>query len=629
MKLPLDKGVIIKELSDQINLGLDFIRTRREKWRSNLSKYVDQDKEEGKVWVNTLYASTQLYVAIKYSDELSVLAKPRKFWDEEYADNITNLAEYDYSEMWLNRIRHAEFVDECLTWVSIRKKAPYDTMRSCPMFESVDPFTWIPDPFSDYVTEARWNFFEREMTRRELEALEGEAPELEIEAESIDTESQANRTYRNEAHGTSDVNDQTLNKIVSVYQGFSYIEGKLYKVTINTNFSELYEFEEIKPVTKEEKKSGKVSMKTVIRISYFSPTRWDPCGISMADLILDKQKAQSILMNLRLIDAKFNTFGQINLVNTDIVKDTTELTRPSINTKWIGANAGTQSLSNAVYPVPRQSIMADSFNVSQELVRQIQLDTGIDSRSLGIQGDKNITLGESQQIQANANVIFGLWVEVSTWAEVDFWKHMWFRTYQENFSANDEKFIRLSNGFNTNQAVFRRDDFLGVEDIDFTIESKKKVGQMREQMKLQFSAKLPLILQDPNVPKITKSIAFQYSLKLDGHSRDMQQILNPYFSPEQVDARKKVEYINNDIVPEIEDPNVELMTYYVIWQSAMETPAKTTALKNLERGMIATLQNRPMQNPSMNGMANASASQMQSAALQWQGKQVESLQSIS
>lgn len=165
----------------------------------------------------------------------------------------------------------------------------------------------------------------------------------------------------------------------------------------------------------------------------------------MADLILDKQKAQSILMNLRLIDAKFNTFGQMNLVNTDIVKDTTELTRPSINTKWIGVNAGQQNLSNAVYPVPRQSIMADSFNVSQELVRQIQLDTGIDSRSLGVQGDKNITLGESQQIQANANVIFGLGVEVSSWAEVDFWKHMWFRTYQENFSNSDEKFIRLSN----------------------------------------------------------------------------------------------------------------------------------------------------------------------------------------
>jgi len=304
-------------------------------------------------------------------------------------------------------------------------------------------------------------------------------------------------------------------------------------------------------------------------------------------------------MNLRLIDAKFNTFWQMNLVNTDIVKDTTELTRPSINTKWIGVNAGNQSLNNAVYPVPRQSIMADSFNVSQELVRQIQLDTGIDSRSLGVQGDKNITLGESQQIQANANVIFGLGVEVSSWAEVDFWKHMWFRTYQENFSNSDEKFIRLSNGFNTNQMVFRRDDFLWVEDIDFSIESKKKMGQIREQMKLQFNAKLPMILQDPNVPKITKSIAFRYSLKLDGHNRDMQQILNPYFSPEEIDARRMIEYLDNDVEPTFKNPNVELMTYYVILQSAMETKTKTKVLKRLEEAMIATWQNQQMQSQQM------------------------------
>jgi len=79
MKLPLDEDVIKKEIADQITLGLDFMRTRREKWRNNIAKYVDQDKEDGKVGVNTLYASTQLYVAIKYSDELSVIAKPRKF----------------------------------------------------------------------------------------------------------------------------------------------------------------------------------------------------------------------------------------------------------------------------------------------------------------------------------------------------------------------------------------------------------------------------------------------------------------------------------------------------------------------------------------------------------------------
>lgn len=628
MKLPLPKDELLKEIQDQITLGLNFILPRRQKWRDNLSKYVDQDKEDGKVGVNTLYASTQLYVATKYSDELSVLAKHRKFGDEEYADNITNLAEYDYNEMWLNRMRHAELVDECLTGVSLRKKDWWDDIRKVGKFCSVDPFTWIPDPYSDYVTEARWNFFEREIQSNELKEIVSDEELEEATANGMDTELQSNRTYRNVANGTSDVTDDTINKIVSVYEGYSRIEGKIYKCMISSNLQEIYEWEEIKPVTKEEKKSGYVSMKTVIRVSYFSPTRWDPCGISMADLILDKQKAQSILMNLRLIDAKFNTFGQINLVNTDIVKDTSELTKPSINTKWIGANAGNNSLSNAVYPVPRQSIMADSFNVSQEIIRQIQLDTGIDSRSLWVQWDKNITLGEAQQIQANANVIFGLWVEVSTWAEVDFWKHMWFRTYQEFFSQSDEKFIRLSNGFNTNQFVFRRDDFLWVEDIDFSIESKKKMTQMREQMKIQFSAKLPLILQDPNVPKITKSIAFRYSLKLDGHGREMQQILNPYFSPEEVDARRQVWYLNAWLTPILNNPNVELMTYYVICQSAIDSPEKEKFLKRLEEWMIEMGQNVQMQSPALQWMANAAASQTQSAALQNQGNQMQSLQSI-
>lgn len=35
------------------------------------------------------------------------------------------------------------------------------------------------------------------------------------------SELQSNRTYRNEAQGTNDVIDNTLDKIVSVYSGFT------------------------------------------------------------------------------------------------------------------------------------------------------------------------------------------------------------------------------------------------------------------------------------------------------------------------------------------------------------------------------------------------------------------------
>ena len=202
-------------------------------------------------------------------------------------------------------------------------------------------------------------------------------------------------------------------------------------------------------------------------------------------------------------------------MNTDIVKNTTELTRPSINTKWVGVNAGGQSLSNAVYPVPRQSIQQDSFAVSQEISRQIQLDTGIDSRTLGVQGDKTSTLGEAQQIQANANVRFGLSVEIANWGEEDFWKYIWFRSYREFFAKADKKLIRVATGFGSNIVEFRQDDFMGMEDPDIKIESKKRVSAQRESMKISFMAKLPIILQDPTTPKITKAIAMRYALKLD------------------------------------------------------------------------------------------------------------------
>ena len=117
-----NKEEILKEIQDQITLGLNFILPKRQIFRNTISKYVDQDKDEDKIGVNTLYASTQLYTAIKYSDELSIIAKPRKFGDEEYADNITNLAEYDYKEMGLNRIKHSQFIDECLFGYSIKTK---------------------------------------------------------------------------------------------------------------------------------------------------------------------------------------------------------------------------------------------------------------------------------------------------------------------------------------------------------------------------------------------------------------------------------------------------------------------------------------------------------------------------
>lgn len=623
----MDKELILKEIQDQIKLGLDYMSPKRQIFRDRLIKYVDRNKDDEKVGVNTLYASTQLYIALKYQDELNVLIKPRKFGDEEYADNLTDLAQYDRKEMWLNRLDHKRYFDECIFWYSIKTKDWRDDSKKVVKVWFKDPITWIPDPYGNYIRWFRWHYFEQEMPLSEMKQIKW-YNEDEVEAYKL-TELENNKTYRNAVNWTNNVIDNTLNKMVAVYSWYMYYEWKLYIVVVSPNIDKLFKFEEVTPVTQEEKISWYVDIKSVVNVSWFSPDD-SPTGISLADLVEDKQKAQSILLNLRLIDAKFSTFWQTNLVNTSLIKDTTDLSRPSINTKWIWVNAGNNSLSNAVYPVPRQNILADSFNVSNELTRQIQLDTWIDSRSLWVQWDKNITLGEAQQIQANANVIFGLNIEVSNWADEDFWKYIWHRSYLEFFSSSDKKFVRIANWYWTNQVIFRKDDFLWWWDIDITIESAKKVMQERNRMKTDFMATLPMILQNPDTPKIVKSIAFRYSLKLQWHTREYQYLLNPYYSTEELKAKEYIQIVNINKTFEITANNLkeDLMTYYILLQYALDTEAKTIMLKKLEKALIETWQNLTSQDNGMGWLLNSTSNQLVSNAI-WQNQnKVESLQSV-
>ena len=102
------KQEYLPQIQQEITSGLAFMSTKRQIYRDRLVKYIDQNKEVDKVGVNTIYATMQLYMAIMYSDELSVIVEPRKFGDEEYADNLTDLASFDYDEMKLSRIKYAK-----------------------------------------------------------------------------------------------------------------------------------------------------------------------------------------------------------------------------------------------------------------------------------------------------------------------------------------------------------------------------------------------------------------------------------------------------------------------------------------------------------------------------------------
>lgn len=122
--------------------------------------------------------------------------------------------------------------------------------------------------------------------------------------------------------------------MVSVINGYSYFEDTLYMVTLNQDASKLLRTVEIKPVFKQEKLEC-VPMTSVVNVKWHAAKRSDPFGITMLEQVGPKQSAISQLINLRLINAKFSTLGQMYLYDINTVQNANEIARPSTNPKII------------------------------------------------------------------------------------------------------------------------------------------------------------------------------------------------------------------------------------------------------------------------------------------------------
>ena len=97
----------------------------------------------------------------------------------------------------------------------------------------------------------------------------------------------------------------TTNKwkpIYWIYNHYTTIKGKKYLVTLANDDSLLIRFEEIKPVYEEEKKNPNL-IKFPVIVNHYEPFKWDPFGISVPDLLEDKQRIEQLFLNLNRIKA--------------------------------------------------------------------------------------------------------------------------------------------------------------------------------------------------------------------------------------------------------------------------------------------------------------------------------------
>lgn len=581
----------LHKVQNEIKLSRDFVEEKREYHRTNIVKYIDQTIDDEKIPMNTSYAMINLDLAIEMMDDQAPVFLPRGIYDDEIADNLNEVARFDIEEMCLDQARLVLGHDRRMYGVSIITKKGWNADNSTPEICVKDPLSWLPDPYFDYATPARFHYFEEYIPREMLSEEYGFEPDAEYLTSQKSTAIVNNQTARNERSGYNQAPDDP--GMVSVINGYTYDDDKLYMVTLSSDAGQILRKVEIQPVLADEKKKA-VPMTAVVNIKWYSPKRDDPFGISMLEMTGPKQSALSQLYNLRLIDARFSTLGQIYLYDINTVANATELAKTTTQPKYVGVDGKNNPISTAVYPVPRSNIMEDSYRVTQEIMDALQMETGINNNQLGVQSNGSQTLGEVKQIQENANIRFGLTAITAERSDKEFWRDIWFRSYKEFFSKTDRKFARIASSIDGAKTLeLTKDDFLTIEDANVRIESKRKYESERKQLASQLEAKLSIMSADPNTPRLSLDMMRRKILKLQGFSRGDVQVIVPY-TPDEMDARNLAKLLseNDPSAAEIRSIDDDHMTYLVVFQSAVDTEAKMMAIELRKRAYIESGQSK-------------------------------------
>lgn len=590
------KEVLVR-LQEYYKLSSDYVREKRQSFRERYKLYNNQRKDKRKIGITSIYTMMNALLAVSYTDELTVAFGQRHIQDADSADRWEKLARFDYEEMSMERIDYVTKWNSLFYGVGIRVLNEWDSDSDTPLPRVMDPFSWLPDPKADGIMmNHRYHGFEIEASVDDvteengyfnLSCLKGHRPSDEL---------QNTRNMQDDAHGMGTVyGDQTYQKSVHnlIDWFFSWkVDGVMKKFLATTDGScgHIVRFQELKPKTNAEKKNpAKVPFPVIL--NYYSPEPGNPFGVSVPDLTEDKQRAQSIMANLRIAVERSRLYPMYLYDKTRI------LNRRDLDfgfNKLIGVPGPVDE--GIVRPMQRDTKqLGQTLTMEQSLQAEAERATGAGPTQQGVMNDTARTLGEIQQVQANANLRFMLSSSVYAWGEKFFWQ-LWMRCYEIYFEDGKEKIIDVTSSIGSNYLVITKSKLACTVDPRVRIVSKLQHAAEREKARVEFASVIPQLLQDPTIPLVSKNFARRHLFRLHNIDQEQIDILVPK-TPDEMDAEMENELLVRNMMTEIEAEDDHLS--HIVIHSKMQANPATMAHIEAHKKAYRTLGQQAQVNEQM------------------------------
>ena len=458
-----------KQVESEYKQAWDFMRPKISEWLLRLKLYNNQARDKTLVGDPHMFTIHQTFLSALYEDRMVVEFGHREEGDEDVAENLNVLAEFDSEEAQMDLATHDYEWDFDATAFGrgLSYFNEFDTKTKTPIPVVWDPVTFIRDPdavsvHGNKLGEGAMRFGGREVVLS-IDDIKNNPEYFDIDQiKDGNTSDQFSlifeaRQARHSAQGRE--NSQALQNIKgkgTILQWFTVFEGVKYLTEWANGRKKLIRIHEFE--------DGEWPL--VDRACFPIPHDWD--GANVWDFTEDKQRFRAALINIFGDAARADLYAMRLYDKTKMPRDVDKNYKPN---KWIGVDGPPGDAVQTLAPG------GNAFK-AMEMLKLLDLSSqkalATPEMSQGVPQSQERTLGELNLVSTGVESRKSLTVKVWGPSESRRWRR-WYNIYQRDFKSGIyQKTARLMGAFGPELRKMTRETIIMSNPLgpDIKIESR-------------------------------------------------------------------------------------------------------------------------------------------------------------
>lgn len=420
-----------------------FLLSRKRRQVSQLILLNNQQKGDQTIASTLLITLFNRVLSSIYDDKMQVKFLPSQGILQEQLNSFNILAESDYKEMGKAKLDYDWCWDTGFFGRGYVETYQFDKKRKIMKPHVINPLVFGYDPYFEEVQD--WRYYWKWLTKSKYQIdrlikvgkITGITKADEI-AGGIDPYIWEYKTRRDAAQkGVQPPIEPAAANIYQILEYLGYDEnGDKCLYWIDKNFSKVL-FKEKLELDDMEGEDGKPLSKWPIVVKEMFRIPHASIPFSIADILEDKHRAESVLLNLLFIGAK-DTGNPLYLYNPDQVKDVAQFLSRQVD-QHIPIEGNPET---AVVPLnTKNTFPTEMINFLTSLRQQANdpIGTGVQAQPETGGTETATAAAIDQQLNDMAQSLFS---KVLQFGEEEFWSQ-WFHRYQKNADALGSKMANI------------------------------------------------------------------------------------------------------------------------------------------------------------------------------------------